>query len=278
MMFKFYFKIILLLLFLIILVGCSKRGVESGKSIQPVIISTQEVEKEHNQLSVEQTKSLKKLLKQNIAWHAEWAPYLICPGIDKTDDEMRSWVNLFNDSRDEKIEIFLEEPKEFFYVYIPKLKIRAEFKLYEDKTLSFLDLEAICSVQKNDFYRNLRKLSIDLRYSSNEDVDKKAKMKRELLWDIAKTTTDTYCGYITTHSKRLMKINIPDFDVGNQNIYVRIESKNEILYIWFNFIYKDGKYNSIKVKAFGLPDERKKLEKIFRKHKFFYAEMYCSDD
>jgi hypothetical protein len=281
-----------------VLFGCSPPRLEARRNSLP---QTAEAHIVSQGLTEAEEEAFKQLLPQTLAWMQMWQPNSTC--IDETPDELlsggfkrlkqpnESSVNLpklFQQYEGKQVDVKLKVTPYRLEVYLIQIQTLLKFNRLAGDKLEALRPSYICSLSAENFgtdYETTTYIIPSLSETPSSSKETWSGDKELLHKQLVQTIENELCFSLSYVAGRPIKVTIPDFKVGDPEIYILLEGERTkysdgVSIEWIKFTRKgiNGQYSTEAIKNFGLPDETKELIKLIKERRAEQFEAKCKED
>jgi len=262
--------------------GCERylksRLAVAGQSTPGVLVYAQSAG-----ITEEEKRNLQHLLPQVLLWSYRWKIRIgDNHGSSASQDASygSEWLAKLKEVENTDLEVNIEETPKQLIAYIADLAVQIRFNRVDGANLSALRPE-ILTFNSEHAYETLVMRSPSM-HDAGRIATKMSSQKSHMLNRIKTLEMEKACFSLSNSSNERIRVTIPDFDVGDPELYVLLQGNRSGAsdgksIDWIRFETRsDGEIIPVLDKNFGLPDEVKSFSPLIERMKYASVDVDCS--
>lgn len=241
----------------------------------------------HPTLTEREERELGELMPQALAWAVTWTPEpTSCPpGVP--EQQTLDLRELYNRYEGREVEMRLDIGENDLKVYLIPLHTSLSFTRLHDLGLSPPRLGLFCKDVPEEIRRDHQVRSYSVAPIVKQLSPAEATWgndKQQLYARVLEVVQREACFSLSYSTGKSVKVTVPDFEVGDPEIYVLFEgppskSNNGTSIEWIDLgrDSSSGAYTAEHMKNFGRPDETKQLAELIRRKRVRETVVECSE-
>jgi len=237
-------------------------------------------------LTQAEERGLDELIPQALTWAVTWVPEPTSCPLGVPEQETLDLTELYKRYEGQEVEMRLDITENNLKVYLVPLQTSLSFARLHNLGLSPPRLDFFCEdvpeeVKKHHQVRSYLVAPVVKQPAQSEatwNIEKK-----RLYEQVLEVIQREACFSVSHAPGKSIKVTVPDFNVGDPEIYVLFEGPpsqfdNGITIEWINFRRNpsSGDHTAEHMKNFGLPDETRRFAEVIRRKRVRETEVECS--